>query len=387
VQLALITHRFVRGDGQGRVNYEVARAALDAGHVVWLVASEVAADLARHPRARVVRLPVSGWPTELLRNQVFALRSAWWLLRHRRQLDLVHVNGCITLGRADVNAAHFVHSAWLRSPHHTSRVRRDAYGLYQYLYTRLNAWLERRAYRRATRVVAVSEQVRRELRSIGVAGERLRVIANGVDIEEFRPAAPARGELGLPPGPLLLFVGDIKTPRKNLDTLLRALLEVPEAQLAVVGRTEGSPYPEMARTLGVDARVRFLGYRRDVARLMQAADVFVFPSRYEACSLVLLEAVASGLPVIAARTTGGTELLTSDCSVLIDDPGSAAQLAAAIRRIGASPVQLEAMRRAARALAEAHTWSAMAAAYLKLYAEIATQRSGTTLPTACATPR
>jgi glycosyltransferase involved in cell wall biosynthesis len=376
MRLALITHRFARGDGQGRVNYEIAKNALAAGHDVWLVANHVAPDLASHARARVVRIGVTGWPTALVRNQVFALRTALWLLRNRKRLDLVHVNGFVTYAQADINTSHFVHAAWLKSPYHTVRVRRDVYGLYQWLYTSLNVYLERRAYRRSALVVGVSEQVKRELLEAGIDEAQLRVIANGVDVEEFRPAPVARRELGLPDGVLLLFVGDIKTPRKNLDTLLHALVDTPDVTLIVVGDLNGSPYPQMADDLQIGERVRFLGYRTDVSRLMRAVDLFVFPSRYEACSLVLLEAAASGLPVVAARTTGGVELLTGESSVLLNDCEDAAELAAALRALASHPAKRAQMGVAARVAAEANSWKSMAARYLQLYGELFARRSG-----------
>src|SRR5579883_2832260 len=310
MRIALVTHKFTRGDGQGRVNYEIALAALRAGHEVWLVTSEVAPELRQAPRAHVVLINVDGWPSRLVQNQVFALKSALWVTRHRSDLDLIHVNGFITWTRADVNTAHFVHAAWMNSPVHTWRLRRDAYGLYQLIFSKVNALLERRAYRSSRVVVAVSEQVRCELESHGVPAGRICVVSNGVDLEEFAPRVVDRSALGLPTGLIYLFVGEIRTPRKNLDTLPNALRLTADGTLCVVGDTTQSPYPAHAQQLGVSDRVKFLGFRRDVAQLMGGADVFVFPSRYEACSLVLLEAIAAGLPVVAARTTGGTELLT-----------------------------------------------------------------------------
>ena len=367
MKLALITHRVTKGDGQGRVNYEIAMAALNAGHHVCLVATHIAPELRSHPLAEVVYTRVSGWPSILIKNQIFALKSALWLARNRRRFDVIHVNGFITWGRADINTSHFVHNAWLQSPMHTWRTRRDWYGFYQWLFSRLNRTLELWAYRRSSVVVAVSEQVKRELIAAGVAAERIRVIANGVDLAEFRPEPVERKALGLPEGVLLLFVGEIRTPRKNLDTMLRALTGVPEATLAVVGDVLGSPYPRLAQALGVANRVLFLGYRRDVPALMRAADVFVFPSRYEACSLVLLEALASGLPVISARTTGGTELLTPECSFLIDDADDATALSAAVHSlVVAGDVRLR-MRAAARRVAESHAWALMSERYLDIY--------------------
>ena len=370
LRIALVTHRFVRGDGQGRVNYELARALLASGHEVWLVASEVAPDLAQAPGAHPVLLGCGPLPTELLRNQWFAARTTRWLWRHRRRLDLVHASGFVSWARADISSCHFVHSAWIRSPFHTWQVRRDAYGLYQLLYTWANRGFEKVAYRRARLVVAVSEQVRTELTEVaGISPDRVRVIQNGVDVDEFTPCTPTP-DTGIRPGRVALFIGDIRTPRKNLDTLLRAIALVDRVTLLVVGATEGSPYPRQAEALGLAERVHFLGFRRDVAALMGIADVFVFPSRYEACSLVLLEAASAGLPVIAGRHTGGTELLNPACSVLLEDPNDEQELAGALAALFDDPPRLRLMGAAARQVAVANSWGRMAQRYLDLYREV-----------------
>jgi len=373
MKLAIVTHKFCKGDGQGRVNYEVVREALSQGHHLTLIASEVAQEFRAHPAVTWVPISVAAWPTALLKCQVFAWKSAHWLKAHRREVDIVQVNGFITWAASDVNAVHFVHSAWLRSPVHSARLRRDLYGLYQWMYSALNARLERKAFSAAKSVVAVSEQIRRELLQIGVPDERIRVIINGVDPKEFYPGPSRRSDWGLPNGvPLALFAGDIRTPRKNLDTVLQALVEAKDLHLAVAGATEGSLYPALSAQLGLTARVHFLGYRRDVADLMRAADIFVFPSRYEACSLVSLEALASGLPIITATTAGGSEVITESCGVVLPDPNDATALAAAMCRMTDDPKRMMAQGHAARRIAEEHTWSIMAADYLTVFQQVTT---------------
>ncbi len=374
MHIALVTHRFVRGDGQGRVNLEIAQAALRRAWKLTLISSEVAPELLGHADVAWIRIDTRAWPTELIRNQVFALQASAALRRLRQELDLIHVNGFVSWVRADVNSSHFVHAAWARSPFHTWRLRRDLYGAYQLLYSRLGKVLELWSYRRARVVVAVSQQVRRDLTESGVADARVRVIPNGVDVEEFKPGSPSRADLGLPEGRLVLFVGDIKTPRKNLDTVLRAMTQMDEATLLVVGDDSGSPYRGLASELGVLPRTRFLGFRRDIPALMQAANLFVLPSRYEPSGLVLFEAAASGLPIIASRSAGGTEVLGEEGCVLLDDPEDHVALARAMRRLLASPAQLQRLGLAARRAAVAHSWQTMAQRYLQLYCELMTKR-------------
>ena len=239
---------------------------------------------------------------------------------------------------------------------HTSRLRRDFYGAYQWLYTVLNAHWEKEAFRQAKVIVAVSEKIEKDLLEIGVPKERIRVILNGADLKEFSPGSADRSHLGLPEGvTLALFAGDIRSQRKNLDTVLHALVQVPELHLAVAGSTERSPYPPLATKLGLGDRVHFLGYRRDVSEIMKAVDLFVFPSRYEACTLVLLEAMATGLPVITAVTAGGAEIVTPDCGVVLADSEDTQALAEVLIRLSSDHHLRSQMGHAARAIIEQHS--------------------------------
>ncbi|MEA5602814.1 glycosyltransferase family 4 protein [Nostoc sp. UHCC 0252] len=382
MKLCIVTHKIKKGDGQGRVNYEVANEAIRRGHQLTLLASEIAPELENNSQVNWVRIPVKDYPTEFLRNLIFARKSTDWLQKNRSEVDLVKVNGAINLAAADVNAVHFVHSSWLRSPVHISRNRRDLYGFYQWLFTAFNARWEKQAFQKAQVVVAVSEKVAQELVNIGVPRSHIRVIINGVDLEEFAPGESNRQKLGLPENvTLALFAGDIRTPRKNLDTVLHALVKVPDLHLVVVGHTQNSPFPQLAASLGLSKRVHFVGFRRDIPQIMQGVDLFVFPSRYEACSLVLLEALSSGLPVITATATGGGELVTPECGIVLSDSDDINALAVALMSLVSSPALIQQMGKAARSVAEKHSWTTMAQTYVDLFEELsnAEHRSDTNL--------
>lgn len=371
MKLCIVTHKVSKGDGQGRVNYEVARAALHRGHEVTVVASQVAESLQSHSGFQWIPITVDKTPTELLKNLRFAHDSARWLKAHRSQFDSVKVNGAITWAAGDINAAHFIHSTWLKSPAHTWQQRKDLYGFYQWLYTALNARWERRAFAQASKIVAVSSQVSTDLQTIGISSDHIQVIYNGVDTDEFHPGSNNRSGLGLPASvPLAIFAGDIRSSRKNLDSVLKALVKLPGLHLAVVGNVKGSQYPTLAQALTVNDRVHFLGYRQDISDLMRASDFLVFPSRYETFGLVVLEAMASGIPVITSAATPAAELVTSSSGIVVSDPEDIPTLTKEMHYLTCHPQQRQQMGAQARIIAENHSWSQMAQRYVDLFEQL-----------------
>jgi glycosyltransferase involved in cell wall biosynthesis len=381
MHIGIVSNRFVRADGQGRVNLELAQSFAQEGHIVTCLAHEMDNRLQRMPGIEWVKMPNADRPISVIGNLRFCFSATYWLQRFGSDLDLIIANGANTLAATDINIVHFVHSSWNQSRVHDFRIRRDLYGAYQLAYSKLQALLEKAALKRADVIVAVSEKVRDELLLHGMDAVPIEVIHNGVDTREFSPGdakSSARDRFGLPRDvPLGLFVGDIQTPRKGLDTVLQALPHAPRVHVAVAGALEESPYPDLARTLQVSNRTHFLGFRRDVPAIMKAADFLVFPSRYEACSLVLLEALGSGLPIITARTAGGAELVTPDAGIVLEDPDDLQALASALRQLATNePARLE-MQHRARAIAEAHTWKDMCDSYHVLASSSSTYQPST----------
>jgi glycosyltransferase involved in cell wall biosynthesis len=375
MKVGIVTPRLRLNNGQGRVNYEIAIEALRRGHQLSLFADSIEDALGEANRVTRIALSSKLLPSQLLKDQLFAFRSSVRLRHCRPGLDVLLVNGFVTWVGGDVNAVHFVHSSWGRCDVHPWRLKRNLYSLYQRAYTGVNTLLERDAFRRAGTVVAVSQKIKDELLEIGVPEHRVAVITNGVDLDEFSPGADERATFGLPAEPpIALFAGDIRTPRKNLETVLKAMRSADELHLAVAGDTKRSPYPALAAELGLKGRVHFLGFQTDMPALMRATNMFVFPSRYEACSLVLLEALASGLPIVTARSAGGSEMLTTDAAVVLEDAEDAEALGNTLRALAVdAPLRLQ-MSAAARRLAGEHSWAAMSKKYLDLFEDIALAR-------------
>lgn len=372
LRLALVTHNVVKGDGQGRVNYEIARYAVAAGHSVQLIAAKVAPELLQLPGIQWIKVSHGPLPTALLKNAWFAVTSGYSLASAKRTAQIVLANGAVTLGKSDVNIIHFVHSGWLASKYYEpgNGIR----GLYHHAYTRVNSMFERRALRDAAHVVAVSHKVAGELAALGTA--KARVIPNGVDTQQFAPGPSNLESLGLPKDhTIALFVGDITSHRKNLRSVLHALQGVSQVVLLVVGNSKDSPFPELARQLGLSERVLFVGFRRDVADLMRASDIFIFPSRYEPFGLVILEAMASGLPVIITQDSGASELIDDSAGIKIEDPDDIGSIRMHLRDLAVDREKRKRMGEAARQCALKLTWERMGLQYLQLFEEIARKKA------------
>ncbi len=385
MNICIVTHEFATYSGQGRVNYEIAKYLLDQGHRVFMVASDVAPDLSCHPNAHVLLVKIPMWvKTAVLRNQVFALRSAALLRQHRTKFDIIHANGGITYHSSDVNACHFVHSSWINSRFHPAREKKGIEGIYQWIYTTLNAKWEQRANRATRRVIAVSDFVKHSLiEDADVPAETIEVVWNGVDIEEFRPIAKGeenflRSFLGLPSTVCIsFFTGDIKSNRKNLDLVLQAMVKLPSKHhLVVAGSTLGSPYPEMAKALGLGERVHFLGHRSDVSTMLRCADIFTFPSHYDPCPLVILEALASGVPVVTASSVGNSALIEQGKNgYILNSNYDLDGLVTVLGELGDSLDLRQRVGWAGREMAEEMSWRKMAAHYEATYREIRQHRN------------
>ena len=208
------------------------------------------------------------------------------------------------------------------------------------------------AVSRAT-VIAVSEYVARSVRRrLGMRGSRVEVIHNGVDTGLFRPD-PARRDavresLGLRPATkVLICVGKLAS-QKGQETLIRAMAGLtagasPACLLLVGDGIQRGRYESLVSDLRLRSAVSFLGERSDVPDLMRASDVLVLPSYHEGFGLVLVEALASGVPVIASRTGPVPEIVRQGETGLLVNPGDVGGLAQAIAGLLADPDRLRRM--------------------------------------------
>jgi len=206
----------------------------------------------------------------------------------------------------------------------------------------------------------------------------IHVIPNGVDVERFRPPdaaerSQARSALGIDDErTVAVFVGH-EYERKGLPLVIEGLRRAAGVTLVVVG---GSPdmirhAESEARELGVADRVRFVGTHDDPVPFLWAADTLVLPSAYEANALVLLEALACGLPVVATRVGFAPDLVRDgENGHLVDR--DAASVGDRLDQLDRS--DLTALRAAARATAEQYSWREIARRYLELVESLRAER-------------
>jgi UDP-glucose:(heptosyl)LPS alpha-1,3-glucosyltransferase len=359
IRILLIARPFTFHGGVERATAGLLGALVARGHEMHLASPGAGASIAGVTvhRLRMPRLPAAAraWLLTVAARRAVAA-GRWDVVQsHERTL-------CQQVYRAGEGC----HRAYLASVGRGGR---------RGLHHRVVLALEARVFARTPRIVAIAGQGKREIEALyGVSPARVRVIYNGVDLERFHPAngprhrATARAEAGLAPREHgLLFVGS-GFERKGLGTAIEALPHLGDARLIVIGRGDESPYRALAARLGVDARVRWLGLRRDVERWYAAADVLVLPARYEPFGNVHLEALASGLAVVTTTAAGGSEVIEEGKNGAVVPPADPAALAGAVARLrDLDPPGLTA---SARGAAEPFTYVRQAEEFERLYREI-----------------
>jgi glycosyltransferase involved in cell wall biosynthesis len=225
----------------------------------------------------------------------------------------------------------------------------------------------------ADAVVAVSEAVARSVTKR--SGQILRVIPNGVDIERFHPN-PSRE-----PGLRIVFVGRF-IANKGPDVAIEAFDMVQErvtgATMVMVG--DGPMADSLRRQVdehGLGEAVTFLGLQDDVSGILRQSDIFVRPSEVEGMPLTILEAMATGLPVVACDVGGVSEVVSAGLTGHVVPPGSAREVAGALLDILTDKGKAAAMGAAGLSRArEGFSWEATTAANLDLFQELTRGRLG-----------
>lgn len=325
IRIGLIFNRYRSDGGTERITSSVFDA-LAQDDVTWVILT----------RRWGGALPAN---VRVIECRPFAIGRRWRLQafvkvleQQLRTLAVDYVQSQVHLPQADIfRADGGVHAEWLEQRHRGARpIKRWWRKLGGYHRDKLR--MERRMYAsdQLKAVICNSPMVRDDiLRHFPGCRAELHVIENGIDVEQFKADASAhaigrrtRARLSIGEHvPVFVFVGS-GFERKGLATAIAALAGASaSAHLIVVGRDSRMPYyRRFARANGVDQRVHFMGTQADVRPFLWAADALVHPALYEAFGIVIAEAMAAGLPVLASERTGAARSMVAgwDTGQLLD---------------------------------------------------------------------
>jgi glycosyltransferase involved in cell wall biosynthesis len=372
LRIAVLNRHFGKRFG-GAEHYSVAVVEqLAKHHEVHVFAQEIEHQLPGvfyHLIARPIRKP--RWI-----NQLWYATATWWLTR--RGFDIVHSHENTWHGHIQT-----VHVRPFRTGlfHQRSGWRRWLKWMALFTSPRLLTywWLERsRMQAKPNRcIVATSASVKEDiLQAYPHVSPLLHTIAPGVELPTHASdKVQLRNLLGLPLSPpLALFVGNDYL-KKGLPTLLHALVKLPDLHLAVAGQTMHLvTCQQLAQSLGVAQRVHFLGTVSNMASAYDAADLLVHPTTEDTYAMVVLEAMAHGLPVVVSGPHHcgiSAELVNGQNASLINDPRNAAEIASALSRVLGNSSFSEKMIKEGFKFSAARTWEKTSNDYLHLFRKIA----------------
>lgn len=243
----------------------------------------------------------------------------------------------------------------------------------------------KRALQRASEVFAVSQSLRQIALAMGIAGDKVHVVGNGVDLHKFSPLPrdEARRTLGLAPqAPVLVSVGGL-VERKGFHRVIELLPALRQRWPGLTYLVVGGPSPEgdmggelrrQVAALGLGDAVRFLGPLppERLREPLSAADVFVLATRNEGWANVFLEAMACGLPVVTTAVGGNAEVVCRAELGSVVPFGDAEQLSQALSQALATSWDAAAIRR----YAEANTWDHRVAVLVDRFRQLVTLAAG-----------
>jgi UDP-glucose:(heptosyl)LPS alpha-1,3-glucosyltransferase len=339
VKICLVCRRVNNSAGISRYVYELCKYFISGNHEVHVFTNEYQAEEITGLHLHHVPM-VTGRIFEKHKLNALAKMFQVWsfallskIMINKNRYDIVHVQGD-SLAGADVRTAHSCHLAWLVYIREkvSGIVKRLMKSSFNPLHLIVLA-IEKNNYAEGgcKKIIAVSNAVADEVHTFyGVRSERITAIPNGVDLQLFTPAKKpefrdvVRKGLGITAdGIVLIFVGH-EFERKGLELAIEVLKEISNRKLylLVAGGDKDAKYKEKCAKLGVDDRVKFIGYTKDICKYYAASDIFVLPASYEPFGLVVSEAMASGLPVIITKSSGAAELIQNGVNGFLLDMGT-----------------------------------------------------------------
>ena len=245
-------------------------------------------------------------------------------------------------------------------------------GIPRYMvFSRLGGYYKLKNYRQTDYFITITPDIRRYLIDQNIALDRVRHINNFAETEAADTPASRADENTPDDAKLILCLGRLH-PSKAFDTMMRAIVPIPDVHLWIAGEgPQRADLEYLRHDLGLDNRVRFLGWRDDRAALLQAADLCVFPSRYEPFGTVFVQAWAQKTPVICTAADGPRQYIRNGEDGILVPVDNVTELSEAISKtLGDSALREKMVGNGyARYLAE-FTKDRAVAQYLDFYREI-----------------
>jgi len=354
-------------DSSSRYVGEVTRYFADAGHEVHVFTNKWDELDGRVKMHKIPSLPLGFNVNEL----VFTLLAT--LIMKFKKFD-VTMSQATRYFRPDVCYMQFVYKKWAEMKNRNT------------LRDKLISRVEHDNLVKSKGIIAMSNVVKNEIiSSHDIPAGKINVVYSGVDLDLFRPVSrqqkrEIRKELGIPENDTVLVFAGNPYVRKGLEYLIRALPGVKNknVKLLIMGKDMGEEkleiFTDIAEELGVADKVIYGGFKPDIYRYFSAADVFVFPTLYEPFGLVILEALAAGLPVITTASAGAAELVEDGKSgFLLNEPKDSVIISEKINLIVENCL-IGKMGDAARQKAEKYTWNRTANEMLNVFKGLSSNR-------------
>jgi len=310
----------------------LARMLRESGFTITFITAKLRKEWKRIESVgglKVIRLPSP--KIKVIGTLIYALSLIYYLIKHRKHYDIIHVH------RADYDAVVTAPLGKLLGK--KVLVKLACSGPFGDIETLMKSPISGFALAmiaNADKMVAVNEDIKKELLKVGYEKDRILMIPNGVDANTFRPitnSQPSKKKV-------VTFVGRLHE-QKGLEYLLYSWKELIESFKMSVSSFElhlnligEGPLKEKLVTvteeLGISKSVHLLGSVNNIAECLQCTDVFVNSSLFEGISNSLLEAMACGLPIVATDISGNAELIQDDYNGLLVSPGDSKSLCNAI---------------------------------------------------------
>ncbi len=377
-QLLFLIHDLNPWGGQDKSVLEIVQRMSQ-----WFPVKVYAYSLEGISRASIQWIRVKPWIKRpiLLKSIYYYIYTYIHIKLSRKNADnrMIHSTGACSWVSQMIQVQ-FIHAEWLKICVQPQPYRSVFHRVYQFLTTSMDKWMEKRLYTQDKVYITLSQRCAHDLKINFGLTDPIYVVPHGVDSHVFRPSAPnqlnerskLRESLQIRSDEfVILFVGAYE--RKGLQVAIETMSRLTEltkkkAVLLAVGNGNIDYFNQCVKKSKNPIEVRLLSHTRDVLPYYQASDIFLLPTLYEPFGLVILEAMACGLPPVVSECAGASELIKNgESGLIIKDPFSSDEIAGYLEQMINHPEKLKSMGLKAREIAEARSWDQVAEEYRVIF--------------------